>query len=173
LDAFADEIDVIGAGRRNLGVEDKEFKDCMDEFTSKVSYTKMCVKLEVFSFKLDPLLTFCQCVLAFIKDMHELKNSDGSRRYGSGACRTAFSIFRKLGLFCHGIPSLKAACPQVEVLLKTWAKNENEATKATPFTEDEVERIFHLIPTSTTIHMIVSFCQCIFTIRYCFPKMYS
>jgi hypothetical protein len=57
LDAFADELDVIGAGRRDFGVETVEFKDCMDEFSSKLSYTKMCVKLEVFSFKLDPSLT--------------------------------------------------------------------------------------------------------------------
>jgi hypothetical protein len=81
-------------------VEGRVFKNCMDELTSKSSYSRMCIKLEVFSFNLDPALPFSQCVLEFIKDMHELKNTDGSRRYGSGACRTAFSIFKKLGLFC-------------------------------------------------------------------------
>lgn len=97
------------------------------------------------------------CCLAFIKNMHDLKNIDGSPKYRVGACRSAFSVLKKLGQFCHGLPNFKTACPQIDVLLNQWEKKEVEPKKAEPFTELEVEQILHIKLTASNIHMIVSF----------------
>lgn len=156
LELFEDGAIDIGKGRRDFGVEGPDFATAMNGFKSKTAYMKVCVKFEEFSFGLASDLPFAKCCLAFINHMHDSKNIDGSNQYKVGACRTAFSMLKKLGQFCHGISSFRTACPQIDVLLNQWEKLESEPHKALALTESEVERIFHLILTAENIHMIVS-----------------
>jgi hypothetical protein len=149
------EPNAIGEVRRNFGVREKAFMDCMEEFPSRKTYFDIGDQFEIFSGSLDSALTFGECCLQFIIFLHELRNGDGTPRYKSGHCRKAQSILKKIGLFAQKVSNFKVICPQIDVLLKQWEKKESEPKKAAPFTEDDVEAILNQPITHENISKLV------------------
>ncbi|MCX5798316.1 MAG: hypothetical protein NTU90_01905 [Proteobacteria bacterium] len=89
------------------------------------------------------------CALEFIKGAHEELKSDGTTRFSPPTIRSMVSVIAKLCKFCHDIPSLKNACPQLEDLVSKWEKNmQVETKKASVFSELDLLAIYSLPDTA-------------------------
>jgi hypothetical protein len=148
--------------RRDLGVSGEAFTNAMLTFDSSAVYISMGEDLEYFAGGLDESLSFSDVCLAYVINMKEKVNAKGTPRFKVGSIRSAVSVFKKIGQFCHNLRDFKLSAPQIEAYLKQWEKKEKEPKKAPALTESEVERMLWLPIGPENICMLVR------NVMYCF-----
>jgi hypothetical protein len=85
--------------RRDLGVAGDAFTNAMLTFDSSAVYISIGEDLEYFAGGLDESLSFSDVCLAYVINMKEKVNSNGTQRYKVGSIWSAVSVFKKIGQF--------------------------------------------------------------------------